>query len=156
MASQNPFAPFGRTKPMAAPKLRPMPTPNSNFQQRPSTMQTLAPTAFNLAMGSDEAGAAKDYLMGQGKDIWSTMSGTAPAMGSTASLSAPSVMAGAEGAIAQQALANPALSKAATTALMGAAPATVGSGMAATAGPLAALGPMAVPVIMGAALMSGK
>ena len=159
MATSNPFAPFASTKPMGAPQLRPMPVPNSNFQKQPSLMTKLAPTAFGLAMGSDEAGQAKDYLMGQGKDAFATLTGTAPALGSSAAFSAPAIMGGAEGAIAAQAAsaaANSAASKAAATALMGAAPATAASGMAAAAGPMAALGPMGVPLLIGATLMSGK
>ena len=159
MATSNPFAPFASTRPMGAPQLRPMPVPNSNFQKQPSLMTKLAPTAFGLAMGSDEAGQAKDYLMGQGKDAFATLTGTAPALGSSAAFSAPAIMGGAEGAIAAQAAsaaANSAASKAAATALMGAAPATAASGMAAAAGPMAALGPMGVPLLIGATLMSGK
>ena len=159
MATSNPFAPFASTRPKGAPQLRPMPVPNSNFQKQPSLMTKLAPTAFGLAMGSDEAGQAKDYLMGQGKDAFATLTGTAPALGSSAAFSAPAIMGGAEGAIAAQAAsaaANSAASKAAATALMGAAPATAASGMAAAAGPMAALGPMGVPLLIGATLMSGK
>ena len=181
MATPNPFAPFASTRPMGAPQLRPMPVPNSNFQKQPSLMTKLAPTAFGLAMESDEAGQAKDYLMGQGKDAFATLTGTAPALGSSAAFSAPAIMGGAEGAIAAQAAkaaatganiiggaegaiaaqtaaaaAQAATSKAAATALMGAAPATAASGMVAAAGPMAALGPMGVPLLIGATLMSGK
>ena len=102
MATPNPFAPFASTRPMGAPQLRPMPVPNSNFQKQPSLMTKLAPTAFGLAMESDEAGQAKDYLMGQGKDAFATLTGTAPALGSSAAFSAPAIMGGAEGAIAAQ------------------------------------------------------
>lgn len=151
MATSNPFAPFASTKPMGAPQLRPMPVPNSNFQKQPSLMTKLAPTAFGLAMGSDEAGQAKDYLMGQGKDAWSAL--TAPAVtgiatnaGTNAALASNAAALG--GGISEAALASQALATGKVAAGTGAT--------LAAAGPMAALGPMGVPLLIGATLMSGK
>jgi len=180
MAGFNPFAPQVDKK-TGAPQLPGVPAPQPQAEQ-PGMMQTVAPAVFEKAMGSDEAGAIKDWGVGKAKEAWnafkpaSTNTPTAQSVMNTSipvselsstmgTAISPSAMlgGGAEGAIAAQqaaqAAAMPAhLALGAETMAAGTGLATAaGGGTVAGAAPLAlAAGPFAPLVLMGAGLLAAN
>ena len=183
MAGFNPFAPQMEKK-QGAPQLPGVPAPQQQAEQ-PGLMQTVAPAVFEKAMGSDEAGAIKDWGIGKAKEAWNAFQPTSPTAQSVMNTSipvselsstmgtaiSPSAMlgGGAEGAIAAQqaaqAAAMPAhLALGAETMAAGTGLATAATGTAATAGgalasaaPMAAaLGPFGIPVLIGAGLLAAN
>jgi len=141
MAGSNPFAPFAQgTKPLGAPQLPGIQAPNVAMQDTPGFVETVAPTMFTEAMGSDTAGKVGNYMLDGAKNAFSAFTKPSPAGGIPVSeLSntmgtaiSPSSMlgGGAEGAIAAQQAAALSTASGAPAALMGATPAAFG-GMAA-------------------------
>lgn len=157
MAAFNPFAPQEPQGPRA-PQLQGIQAPNVPLQQnKPGMMQQMLPTVAEKAMGSDEAGAIKDWGFGKAKEAWSAFNPVSPDVIPVSELSntmgtaiSPSAMlgGGAEGAIAAQ--------QAATVA-----PAVqAGLGLASEAATVATVAPAAGPfaplVLLGAGLMAAN
>tara|TARA_B110000879_G_C10854026_1_gene386604 strand:+ start:50 stop:634 length:585 start_codon:yes stop_codon:yes gene_type:complete len=127
MAGFNPFAPQMRQQ--QQPQMQGVPTPNVAMHDKPSFMETVAPTVLEKAMSSDMAGAGADYVQDSASNAWSALT-KAPASPSTIPVSelsntmgtamSPSGMfGGAEGAIAAQQAAAASTVGQGSTALMG-------------------------------------
>ena len=80
MAGFNPFAPQMRQQ--QQPQMQGVPTPNVAMQDKPSFMETVAPTVLEKAMSSDMAGAGADYVQDSASNAWSALT-KAPASPST-------------------------------------------------------------------------
>lgn len=162
MAGFNPFAPQQKAQ-GKAPQLQGVQAPNVAMQEQPSMMQSLAPTVAQKAMDSDAFGATTDYLKGGVKDAWSALTSPANPVAPAIATAAPNAsmigtMGGTAAAGAGASLA-PAIATAAPTAAMigtmgGTAAAGAGASLAAAAPAAAALGPLGIPLIIGAGLLA--
>ena len=139
MAAFNPFAPQGPSK-VGTPQLQGVQAPNVQMQEdQPGMMEQLAPTVFNKAMGSEAVGNMGTAMVEGAKGMWGSM--TAPA---AASVAAP--MAANVGSLA-----------AASAAPIAASVAAPAAGALATVAPAAAaLGPLGIPLIIGAGLLASS
>jgi len=151
MAGYNPFAPFAQgVKPVGAPQLPGIQAPNVQMQDKPGLMETLAPTMASKAMDSKVAGemgtAVGDSLAG----TWSAL--TAPAGIPTTAATNASLATGLAGG-SEAALATQALTSGTVAAGTGA---TAGGALAGAAPIAAALGPLGIPVLIGAGLMAAS
>ena len=149
MAANNPFSPFAATNPTGAPQIQGIQMPNVPMQgKQPGLMEQVGPKVFEKAMNSgpvsDMGTAAGDSLKGVFSGLM-TPAGIATTAGTNTAL-ATGMAGGAEAAIASQALAS-------GTAAAGTA-ATAGGALASAAPMAAALGPLGIPVLIGAGLMA--
>lgn len=168
MAQQgfNPFAPQMQDQKQKSPQLQGVQAPNVAMQEQPGLVQTLAPSVFNKAMGSETAGEAGGYLKGQlGSSIGNYKTGyeSAMALNKAKDLGYLANAAKAAPIVGWEA---PALAEVATAATTGAEMAAglgtagaagAGTASVASAAPMAAaLGPFGIPILIGAGLMAAN
>ena len=162
MAGFNPFAPQMRQQ--QQPQMQGVPTPNVAMQDKPSFMETVAPTVLEKAMSSDMAGAGADYVQDSASNAWGSLTGA-----STAGAAMPTAVAqaatGAQaaGLASSAALTGGALAPGAAQAILGstATAAPLVAGAAGTTG-VAAAAPMALmagpfaPLVLGGMMVAAN
>ena len=156
MAGFNPFAPQMRQQ--QQPQMQGVPTPNVAMQDKPSFMETVAPTVLEKAMSSDMAGAGADYVQDSASNAWGSLTGaggpSAAALADAAVVTsqAPTALMGAgmgggAGLVgAEAAIASQAATAAATTA----------AGTAAGAAPLALMAGPFAPLVLGGMMVAAN
>tara|TARA_B110000285_G_scaffold177416_1_gene199273 strand:- start:219 stop:698 length:480 start_codon:yes stop_codon:yes gene_type:complete len=156
MAGFNPFAPQMRQQ--QQPQMQGVPTPNVAMHDKPSFMETVAPTVLEKAMSSDMAGAGADYVQDSASNAWGSLTGaggpSAAALADAAVVTsqAPTALMGAgmgggAGLVgAEAAIASQAATAAATTA----------AGTAAGAAPLALMAGPFAPLVLGGMMVAAN
>jgi hypothetical protein len=165
MAGFNPFAPQAEKK-QGAPQAPGVQAPNVQMQDQPGLAQTLAPTVFSKAMGSEAAGemgtAMTDSIAGKWASLTAapTAAISAPQAAGMAELAASTggtlAPGAAQAVMGSSALAAPVVASAAGTTGLAATAGTAGGALASAAPMAAALGPFGIPVLIGAGLMAAN
>lgn len=173
MAGFNPFAPQAMA-PSKAPQLQGIAAPNVGMQKDPSLMQSLGPTIAQRAMGSETSGQMVDLAKDKIGNAWSALTNptaTAPAVvpaaaPTVASTVSPAiapvaqglgVMGGTAASGAGAGLAAAAAPAASTLGVVGGTAASgAGAGLASAAPAAAALGPLGIPILIGAGLYAAS
>ena len=175
MAANNPFSPFAATNPAGAPQIQGIQMPSVPMQgEQPSLMQQVGPKVFEKAISSDKMASMGDGLANKWAALTAAptvatpavsaaqaagMAGSAASTGGALAPGAAQAILGSAGTGAAGALgaAGTGAATAAGTAGLAAgagAAATAGGALAAAAPMAAALGPLGIPVLIGAGLMA--
>lgn len=140
--------PFGLpAKPAGAPQLTGVQAPNVPMQDTPGMMETMAPTAFQHLVPDEAGKGAFDWIANKAKG---TAALAKPGVTSELARQAAVTSGAVDGGLAAAA------SQAVPTAVAEGAAAATGAGKGAGGAALGALGPMAVPLLIGGALYAAS